>query len=137
LFIKEAFVTCEGNTTTGVTVSFGLRESNGTAIATSGFTPDLTTFDISLTADQIIFPNKSLNDFATGSVFYSDSPVGVVRINRPMMIYMRLTGGSLQPGTFLKCVVPYVVDEFSFTVASGLGGQIASPNNQSGSFESI
>ena len=134
LFIKEAFVTCEGNTTTGVTVSFGLRESNLANIATSQFTPDLTTFDISLTADRIIFPNKSLNDFATGSVFYSDSPVGVVRINRPMMIYMTLTGGSLQPGTFLKCVVPYIVDEFSFTVASGLGGQIASPNNQSGSF---
>lgn len=131
LFIKEAFVTCEGNTTTGVTVSFGLRESNGTAIATTEFTPDLTTFGLT-SSEQIIFPDKSLNDFATGSVFYSDSPVGVVRINRPMMLYMRLTGGNLQPGTFLKCILPYIVDEFSFTVASGLGGQIASSNQSTG-----
>ena len=138
LFIQEAFVGCESNTTTatGITISFGLRESDGSQISTGDFSPDLTTFGLS-TTDEVIFPRTSLANFATGSVFYSDSPVGIIRINRPMMIYMLLQGGSLAAGTFIKCTVPYIVDVNSVNAASGAAGVVGPPNQTSGGGSAI
>ena len=125
IFANEAFVYCEAQTTTasGVTISFGLNKppnnnsgSYGTAI--TSWEPSLSSFGVS-TSGSILFPPKSLGDFATGSIYYSKSQVGIIRLNEPAMIVLTVAGGVVKGGTLLKLMVPYIVDEASSNAISG------------------
>jgi len=123
LFVDESFVTCEGITgsVTGVNVSFGLSTVTiaGTMGATiSNFEPQLSEFGIS-NSYEMLFPPKALGDFFTGSIFYSKSPIGIVRLTQPAMLVMRPVGGNIAIGTRLKYRIPYIVDEASVNSISG------------------
>ena len=123
LFVDESFVTCEGITgsVTGVTISFGLSlvTAGGTIGATiSNFEPQLSQFGIS-NSYEMLFAPKALGDFFTGSIFYSKSPIGIVRLSQPAMLVTKPVGGTLQVGTYLKYSIPYIVDEASLNAISG------------------
>jgi hypothetical protein len=124
LFISEAFISCEGQTTTatGITISFGLCTPTvsdgqlGSAITT--FDQSLSNFGIN-SSYEIIMPPKSILDFATGSIYYTNSQVGIIKLAEPMMICLK-TSGTVEAGTWLKCVVPYIVDEASANSLNGI-----------------
>jgi len=119
LFVNEIWASCEGMTTPspeGITISFGLAEpsnigSYGAAI-TNWETP-LATFGIS-DSRKMLFTERSLADFATGSVYYTQSPIGIVKLAEPAMLVISVTGGNLSTNTLIKCFVPYIVDQASF-----------------------
>jgi len=134
LFVDESFVTCEGITgsVTGVNVSFGLSTvTSGGSIgsAISNFEPQLSEFGIS-NSYEMLFPPKALGDFFTGSIFYSKSPIGIVRLTQPAMLVIRPVGGNIAIGTRLKYRIPYIVDEASVNSISGTNF-IAAPANSS------
>lgn len=133
LFVNESFVTCEGITgsVTGVTISFGLTQPTsiglyGTLI--NQWEPSLASFGVPHSG-KIIFPDKALGDFATGSVYYSNSPVGIIRLTEPAMIVITVEGGTIAANTYLKCQVPYIVDEASINTISSGTNYIAEPSN--------
>jgi len=137
LFVNESFVTCEGITgsVTGITISFGLTQptplgSYGALI--NQWEPSLASFGVPHSG-KIIFPDKALGDFATGSVYYSNSPVGIIRLTEPAMIVITVEGGAIATYSYLKCQVPYIVDEASINTISSGTNYIASPNSGSGS----
>ena len=136
LFVNETFVTCEGMTTpnpSGITVSFGLVR--GTFSGTFNqtwydsneivFNESLTPYGI--TSSQVVLFQRDLGDFATGSVFYTNSKVGIIRLSEPAMIVMRVTGGNISTNTLIKCSVPYIVDEASFNTIDGTS-YLSGPN---------
>ena len=132
LFVNESFVTCEGITgsTTGITVSFGLTEP--TSLGSYGalinqWQPSLASFGVPHSG-KIIFPDKALGDFATGSVYYSNSPVGIIRLTEPAMIVITVEGGAIATFSYLKCTVPYIVDEASVNSISGTNFIAAPPS---------
>ena len=129
LFINEAFVTCEGMTTpnaNGITVSFGLISGTSSSNYNQSwwdnneilFNESLINYG--LTSSQNILFQRNLGDFATGSVFYSNNRVKIIRLSEPAMIVMKLNGGNISSGTIIKCIIPYIVDESSFNTISGV-----------------
>ena len=129
LFVNETFVTCEGMTTpnpSGITVSFGLVTGttsgsyNGTWWDNNEivFNESLTPYGI--TSSQVMLFQRDLGDFATGSVFYTNSKVGIIRLSEPAMIVMKVNGGNISANTLIKCSVPYIVDESSFNTIDGI-----------------
>jgi hypothetical protein len=131
LFVNEIWTSCEGMTTPspgGITISFGLAEpsidgSYGSSI-TNWDTP-LATFGIS-DSRKMLFTERSLADFATGSVYYTQSPIGIIKLSDPAMLVISVVGGNLSTGTLIKCFVPYIVDQAS---ANAVGvNSISLPN---------
>jgi len=98
-----------------ITISFGLAEPtiNGAygSQITNWDTP-LLTFGIS-DSRKMLFTERSLADFATGSVYYTQSPIGIVKLAQPAMLVISVVGGNLSANTLIKCFVPYIVDQAS------------------------
>jgi hypothetical protein len=107
---------------TGASISFGLRQpilDGGTLLTTpllTSFSPTLASLGVP-SSDELFSLKKSIFDWATGSVTYCDSPVGIVRLNEPAMPVIRLHNSTtLAAGTIFKINIPYVVDDYSVTV---------------------
>jgi len=127
LFVEEAYIVCQGmRNTTGASISFGLRQpilDGGTLLTTpllTSFSPTLASLGVP-SSDELFSPKKSIFDWATGSVTYCDSPVGIVRLNEPAMPVIRLHNSTtLAAGTIFKINIPYTVEDFD---------QVAAPVN--------
>ena len=122
LFVEEAYIVCQGmRNTTGASISFGLRQpilDGGTLLTTTlltSFSPTLASLGVP-SSDELFSPKKSIFDWATGSVTYCDSPVGIVRLNEPAMPVIRLHNSTtLAAGTIFKINIPYTVEDFTAT----------------------
>jgi len=122
LFVEEAYISCEGmSNVTGASISFGLRQpilDGGTLLTTpllTSFSPTLASLGVP-NSEELFSLKKSIFDWATGSVTYCDSPVGIVRLNEPAMPVIRLHNSTtLAAGTIFKINIPYIVDDYSVT----------------------
>jgi len=125
LFVEEAYIVCQGmRNTAGASISFGLRQpisDVGTLLTTpllTSFSPTLASLGVP-SSDELFSLKKSIFDWATGSVTYCDSPVGIVRLNEPAMPVIRLHNSTtLAAGTIFKINIPYVVDDFTATATA-------------------
>jgi hypothetical protein len=123
LFVEEAWILCEGmRNTTGASISFGLRKpftlpglSFVSSLPLINFTPTLGSFGIP-SSDEVLTTQQSIFNWGTGSVTYADSKVGIIRLTEPAMPIIKVSDGTLAPGTFFKINIPYVVDDYEVNV---------------------
>jgi hypothetical protein len=52
----------------------------------------------------------NVENFATGSIYPTNSPIGIIKINEPAMLVMGLSGSDIVTGGRTSFYVPYIVD---------------------------